>query len=1201
VGSVRLSVYDGSRHTGDVGISSPREALKALVEKARSPDYGTGVSEASIFEQLIVPLLRDVLGWNTESRSEFDRQTYARGAGFADGVLSLDGHPAVYIEAKRFGRIPAVAELRGRASFYSTDEEQALRYARRSAGMRDGERWTLLTNFNRLRVFEATREERVLAFETPEELLDRFDELMLLSREGVRGGQLRRHLELQRRPDIDTDFREAVLSWRLSLSRHLYNLNRQRFAPGGSLTLKDLQASVQRLLDRLIIIQFAADIDALADEDPLRDLLSRTAPSRFSGSLVEPPSLREALFSAFRRFDQFYNTTLFAPGHVLEDLEIGDAELRELLESLAGQSFRRLDVDILGATYETYLGHDLAIDDGQVVMETRRETRKTGGIFYTPRSVVRLIVDRALRERLSRITRPEEIDAIKVVDPACGSGSFLIEAFNAFADWYEAENRRRQAASESAGTLDELPPPPILDYPRRILESNLYGVDLDPEAVELAAVNLILQAMRRQGGRLKRLPMVLGQNVKAGNSLVPGYFRDRRPPPEAAEALALAVSARRRLRMAYDPSSETLALTEAQETCAAAAAWGHSPHDVPIAAGTGFVWEAEFPEVFDPALPSSSQGFAVVLGNPPWIGFQGDVRDREYLERAYSTGSGRFDVYVPFMELASEVAQDGGSIGMITPSNYFLRDYGTALRKRLAEHETIEEIIDFGSEQLFRGATNYPAITIWRRAPSPAEHALRFWRSDEAGESQPFIQANLRSDGWQFWTSDEAELLEHLTQLDFVESLGAVCQLDSGGSLLAEGVVTGQNEVYLLPREKAASLRLEQDLLRPCVKGSDVRRWSLPPSAKVLIYPYHSDAPLSEEELRTRPNIYGWLSSRRQVPSREGGLAGRAYFDSSNKRWYELWNQRTAGLLDVRKLITSEVAAEPRFAIAPAETAFTDSVTSATPSPASGICVEYLAGILNSRLMALLHARFSVPKANGYLIYRPAFLERLPIARLDLAKPDHRRLHDEIVQAVTAAIEASRALDTVDADFARRISDFTVTGRTLAAELNRYGPDARQNLNPHGGTLQTMRVRREVGALLIWGTARVAGENVARDVDLLRVSVPEPVASFIELYLPVATQFSGQRNPRRTLSARVSEVLLPDMSVAEMGAAVAGQREQLELVARLAAEIRNAEEAVNLAVGKAYALTDRMMAAVMDYVPPARRTAVDVGDEVAPS
>lgn len=1189
----------------EVDRAEARRAFERLVERRDGVAYSNQTSESNIRANLMEPLLHDVLGWDTQNLHEYDRERYNRGVGIADAACLHEGRPVLYLEAKRLGKVPSLADLKRSRRFYGPGDEQAIRYARRSTTMQEGERWTLLANFDRLRLFEATTEERVLAFDSPAEMLERFDDLMLLSREQVLGGGLRREFALRKKPDVDEEFREVLNGWRLALAQDMYDNNEDLLSASGTVDLALLQSGVQRLLDRLIILQFAADVDALGDSDPLRELLELTEPSRDPRALVARPSIRDSLRQVFSRFDAFYNTTLFGPGHPAEALEVSDGGLRSVVESVTSQSFRRLDADILGATYETYLGHVLRLVNGRIILDLRPELRRQGAVYYTPRHVVEAIVQRTIVPLLAEAISVDQVDLIRVLDPACGSGSFLIRAFDAFADWYELENARRRERSEAGGngqaTLsDYAVESPIHNYGKRILERNIYGVDLDPEAAELATVNLIMQALRRgrAGLELGRLPLILGQNIKVGNSLVPGL----RTAPAVVNAQLAAnqalVGELRTARAAIcdlpDSESERGQLEqEGQMATAARLALNDLlAHDVPDPVGrSAFYWQLEFPEVFDSSIPESDRGFSVVIGNPPWIGFFGANLDRPYLEAHYRTAIARFDIYVPFVEAALGLLKTGGVLGFITPSNYFLRDYGRSLRDALRDEATIREIVDWGDVQLFEGATNYSAILIASNEAPSAGHELSYLRKTyDTEQARLHRQSELPSVGWVFLTESEARLVEAV-RAAAPTTLGAVCRLGRNESGLAEGVITGQNNVFLLQRVDAERRGLEKDLLRPCVKGEDVARWSLPHHvAKVLIYPYKNDAVVAEDELRTDcPNIYGWLEQWRLVPAGQGGLSGRAYIDATGQKWYELWNQRREALLSVPKLLTPEVNDKPEFALAGADVAFTNSVTSATPTAASGLCQEYLAGLLNSRLLAVYHARHSVPKANGFLVYTPAFLQGLPIAVPHMDRASERNTHDSIVGRVKRLVELADERRGLVIDFRYYVQDFSVGPGTLNSLMNRYRADARMSLCNEAGEVKRVSIRRDgPDVVTVAGAVRLSGETYDHGDyehrDLLRLRVPEPGATFLERFVPTGSgRFApAPRGRGRSLGARAGDLLLPTIKDTEMREILARYEPILGLDRRLATEQVRLEAEVDVLVEQIYGLDEQMRQALAE-------------------
>jgi hypothetical protein len=408
---------------------------------------------------------------------------------------------------------------------------------------------------------------------------------------------------------------------------------------------------------------------------------------------------------------------------------------------------------------------------------------------------------------------------------------------------------------------------------------------------------------------------------------------------------------------------------------------------------------------------------------------------------------------------------------------------------------------------------------------------------------------------------------------------------------LAEGVITGQNRVFLLDSTFVLREGIEPALLRPCVKGEDVERWCIAAPPRQLVYPYRNDRVVDVDELRRSPILFAWLELNRTVSSKKGGLSGRDYFDESGKEWYELWNQRSEDLLSVPKVVTPEVSDRPEFALVDGPVAFTNSVTSATPSPASGLCHEYLVGVLNSTLLALLHARRSVPKANGYLIYTPAFLKRLPI-RANPGDAVWRQQHDQLVACVGQCMRLMRELRTAAASFEDVVGTYPIGNTTIHGRANALGAGAREYLLRDSGQIRRMRARRDAdGSLVIFGEVRINETAYDRGefdtADLLRLRVPEPIATFLEFYVPVAGERFARGTGPRNLGARAGDLLLPEMSDAEIAAAVTtfvGLRRHEE---QLRATLASAELDINETVMDIYGLPNDMKATVRAFVPPA--------------
>jgi type I restriction-modification system DNA methylase subunit len=386
----------------------------------------------------------------------------------------------------------------------------------------------------------------------------------------------------------------------------------------------------------------------------------------WSDTTINPDvrTLVKDLKNAFRDFDSVYNSELFAE-HECEDFEISNDILIDVIEELYDYDFAYINADVLGSIYEDYLGHAIDDKDGEEELElvTQADERREGGIYYTPVPVVEYIVESTLGEKLDDImqnveaelegddpdfeaTREEfdRIEEIKFLDVTCGSGSFLIKAYDLIIDCYERYQELVQD-SNGGGELTSYSGAQTLpnDYEQRILRNNLYGVDLDYQATEIATVNLLLKGLRKG----EKLPSILEDNIKRGNSLLHGDSET------VAEVLDI-------------PEEE------AQEIGA-------------------FNWEDEFEDVF-----SSNGGFDVIAGNPPWgADISGITQWIEHDDYGFELATGQYDSYELLMEAGADLLAEGGTLGFIIPDSIF-REEHEELRQWLAEQHTIQQAHKLG-------------------------------------------------------------------------------------------------------------------------------------------------------------------------------------------------------------------------------------------------------------------------------------------------------------------------------------------------------------------------------------------------------------------------------------------------------------------------------------------------------------------------
>ena len=304
-------------------------------------------------------------------------------------------------------------------------------------------------------------------------------------------------------------------------------------------------------------------------------------------------------------------------------------------------NFDFIPADVLGSIYEQYLGH---IQKGET--DKKSGKRKSQGIYYTPRYIVDYIVENTLGEILKGKST-YETSKIKILDPACGSGSFLIKAFEVL----DSDIRRKK---NQKGIN------PLINNTRKsiILTSNIYGVDLDNEAVEIAQLNLTLKALEIK----ERLPN-LSHNIGCGNSLISG--------------------------------------TEAELKKYFGNNWKDKKP---------FNWEERLPEVF------GQGGFDVIIGNPPYVNLANikSEEDREWLKDHYKTAKNKSDLYSFFIERAINLLRDGGSLGFIVSNSWLGTDSFSKFREYLVKNTKVLKLVRL-SLGVFADATVTPVLMILKK------------------------------------------------------------------------------------------------------------------------------------------------------------------------------------------------------------------------------------------------------------------------------------------------------------------------------------------------------------------------------------------------------------------------------------------------------------------------------------------------------
>lgn len=452
-----------------------KQQIQKLVEKyQRVAETGKikSYNEAQTRNEFIEPLF-EFLGWdmrNLTTDNEVTTEENVSG-GRVDLAFCFNGIPALFLEAK--------------AMKVNLDEwkwaEQAINYSWNKSVT-----WAILTDFESIKIFNAEIPPKSISQNLFIELncrdfINRFDQLWLLSKESFEQKLLDKEAQkwgkLTLRKQVGEKLFEDLMSWRILLTKDFRKQN--------NLTDEELDEGVQRILDRLIFIRTAED--------------RKIEPNVLLGiSRGGKANAYKQLTKVFRDFDDGFNSKLFAP-HYCEEWKASDKTIAEVIKGLYETKdgyrydFSVISADVLGGIYEQYLSF-VQVRKGE---DKTRSKRKSQGIYYTPKYIVEFIVKETLGEILKK-TKPKELAKIKVLDPACGSGSFLTAAYDKILD-----------------TLVKQNPQTSLFAKFDILKENIFGVDLDAQAVEIAQLNLLLKVLSQK----TKLP-TLQHNLRVGNSLI---------------------------------------------------------------------------------------------------------------------------------------------------------------------------------------------------------------------------------------------------------------------------------------------------------------------------------------------------------------------------------------------------------------------------------------------------------------------------------------------------------------------------------------------------------------------------------------------------------------------------------------------------------------------------------------------------------
>ncbi|MFX0103137.1 MAG: Eco57I restriction-modification methylase domain-containing protein [Candidatus Hodarchaeota archaeon] len=637
-----------------------------------------------------------------------------------------------------------------------------------------------------------------------------------------------------------------------------------------------------------------------------------------------------------------------------------DPEISRKHPNINDIDFLSIDEDLLGIIHEKF-----------------HVTRKRkAGIYYTPRSIASYII-----KETARCYGLKEVSSIKLLDPACGSGVFLVEALKFFLEGHEMTKAR----------CKDTP-----DLCIKIVENQLHGVDLDVDALKLARTNLIVEIIKLTGpsrgtGFVEKLAC-LDANLTHGNSLI-GFNEEM--TIDVMNKLPSKESVKEEINKQFTKFLEDQGFSlDLQQ---------FPPVHFPV----------EFPRMFfdgsGQPLGREFRGFDMIVGNPPYLGYKQylDTHDRKYLEWRFKIFTGQSDMYYYFFELHQELLKKEGASGQVT-SRYFLQGTHAENLRRMLNNQQIVKIVDFDENQVFAGVGIHALVFIFKKLPAPTDHNVVLVKLppntlgqgvlldsiEGTGTSTSLVpQASLDDRCWSFLSREGLEIKKKFEGFDSLGDIGTCISGSETGldKAFVNDIIQENGRHYGVYKGKKTLL--EGELIHPWVKNRDIEKYSHAASGYCIYVPPGMTEDILEDEF---PGVHAHLSNHRvALKSRDGGKI--------KVPWY-IWRRpkNVKNMVRVPKLICPYKASTLRFSIDREKTLSSYDVTVFVLENRE-YDIHYVLGLLNSKPVEWYFKTYGKKMGDIYEVYSG------PLSSIKIPRPRDTRSSRTLMELVDKALHLKKA------------------------------------------------------------------------------------------------------------------------------------------------------------------------------------------------
>ena len=852
---------------------------------------------------------------------------------------------------------------------------------------------SILTDFEEFAVYDCTvrpkendrTEAARIKYFTYEDYLKEgvFDYIYdLFERENVANGSLDAYSEnlcnRKGSETVDVHFLSTLDELRTKLAVVISKLNRE-------MSEKDINYAVQQIIDRIIFLRVAEDRNVenyglLALANPKNKNEDDFKNYGFNGE----NSYYENLNYIFDRANEKYNSGLFDEDAIVRNLNIDDKTIKDIIDELYTPKnpyqFSVIPVEIIGNAYEQFLGKTISIDKNhKAVIELKPEVRKAGGVYYTPEYIVDYIVANTVGEAIKGKT-PDEIVNIKILDPACGSGSFLLGAYKYLLNYhkeYFLKNKTKKYMGSRYEIIDESGNL-ALWVRKQILINNIFGVDIDSNAVEVAKLSLLLKSFEDsfnfneygQGSLLneKILPS-LDNNIKCGNSLIGNDFYESHLDLDDAALYKI--------------------------NC--------------------FDWNSKFRDIM------KTGGFDVVIGNPPYVKIQTMAESNpltvEALKRTYkSASSGNIDIYLCFVEKAFELLKSTGEMGYILPHKFFKVDMGENLREIISNKKALKKVVYFGENQIFDNATTYTCLLFLSNEEQDNFKLLRFDENVDIREKlidatfETFPINIITKDNWNFYDNDTITIIEKLKKYKTV--------LKHITKKIFQGIATSADDIYVLQggeenngivktysKSLDREIEIERGFVKPFLLGKDLKRYTDVKPNRWVIFPYNinlNPAVLySQEEIKEQfPKAWEYLQENiKELEDRERGRM-------KNEKFYAYIYPKSLNEFEHKKISFPDINMRMQAVIDDKNLYHTTTIYSIVFNEKAIYNINVYMGIFNSKLFTYYVKKTGTILRGNTTRFKPQYINDFPIPDID------KNTEENLIKLVDNIMELNKKLSS---------------------------------------------------------------------------------------------------------------------------------------------------------------------------------------------